>query len=86
VREGSINTIGTDNTSRARATKRPEAGLHWRATGPSGAWERICPRCCITVDCAASRSELLVDRATRAPAQVYGIYPQKGTIAVGSDA
>ncbi len=27
-----------------------------------------------------------MDRATRAPAQDYGIYPQKGTIAVGSDA
>ncbi|MFZ0402215.1 MAG: hypothetical protein WAL03_14155, partial [Pseudolabrys sp.] len=26
--EGSINTVGTDNTSRARATKKPEAGLH----------------------------------------------------------
>ncbi len=25
-----------------------------------------------------------MDRATRAPAQDYGIYPQKGTIAVGS--
>jgi len=30
--------------------------------------------------------ETLVERATRSPARVYGIYPQKGTIAVGSDA
>ncbi|MGB7615442.1 MAG: hypothetical protein WBM06_00605, partial [Pseudolabrys sp.] len=31
--EGSINTVGTDNTSRARATKRPEAGLHGSRPG-----------------------------------------------------
>src|SRR4051812_20909788 len=31
--EGSINTVGTDNTSRARATKRPEGGLHGARPG-----------------------------------------------------
>jgi hypothetical protein len=30
--------------------------------------------------------EVLVELATRSPARVYGIYPQKGTIAVDSDA
>jgi len=30
--------------------------------------------------------EILIERATASPARVYGIYPQKGTIAVGSDA
>jgi dihydroorotase-like cyclic amidohydrolase len=30
--------------------------------------------------------ERLVDLATRKPAQTYGLYPRKGTIAPGSDA
>jgi dihydropyrimidinase len=28
IRDGTIDTVGTDNTSRMRASKRPEAGLH----------------------------------------------------------
>ena len=35
--EGSINTVGTDNTSRGRASKRPEAGLHGVASRSAGA-------------------------------------------------
>ena len=28
----------------------------------------------------------IIEKATKAPAEAYGFYPQKGTIAVGSDA
>ena len=85
VREGSVNTIGTDNTSRARATKRPEAGLHGARPGLPALGTHL-PALLHYGRLRGVPLELLVDRATRAPAQVYGIYPQKGTIAVGSDA
>jgi dihydroorotase-like cyclic amidohydrolase len=76
--EGSVNTVGTDNTSRSRATKKPDAGLpvlgtHLPALLHYGRLRDV-------------PLERLVECATRSPARVYGIYPQKGTIAIGSDA
>jgi dihydroorotase-like cyclic amidohydrolase len=85
VREGTINTIGTDNTSRGRASKKPEAGLHGARPGLPVLGTHL-PAMLHYGRLRGVPLERLVDCATRSPAKIYGIYPKKGTIAVGSDA
>lgn len=85
IRTGIIDTVGTDNTSRRRASKQPEAGLHGARPGHPSLGTHL------PVLLHHGREhgiplERLVDIATRRPAQVYGLYPRKGTIAPGSDA
>ena len=84
VKSGLVSTFGTDNVSNTLADKGnnmhtsnpcfPIVGEHLPALLTEGYHKRGIPWTTI------------VEKATKTPAEAYGIYPRKGTIAVGSDA
>lgn len=86
VLDGTIDTFGTDNTSRDRTTKNPGGGL-WRSRPGYPALGTHLP---VLLSEGYHRRgvplPLLVEKASAAPARIYGLYPRKGTIVVGGDA
>jgi dihydropyrimidinase len=85
VKQGVVSTFGTDNVSCATALKSaanfmevmpgyPVVGTHVPALLTEGYHKR------------GVSWMTIIEKATKGPAEAYGIYPQKGTIAVGSDA
>jgi dihydropyrimidinase len=85
IRDGTLDTVGTDNTSRRRASKNPAGGLHGSRPGHASLGTHL-PGLLHHGRLHGIALERLVEVATRAPASAYGIYPRKGTIAPGSDA
>jgi dihydropyrimidinase len=85
VSDGTLDTVGTDNTSRRRASKNPDGGLHGARPGHPSLGTHL-PALLHHGRLHGIPLERLVDMATRKPARTYGLYPRKGTIAPGSDA
>jgi dihydropyrimidinase len=86
VTDNTIDTFGTDNVSMDLATKAVDKGM----LGAMPGYPALGTHLAVLLHEGYHRRgiplEHLVDKATRAPARVFGLFPRKGTIAVGSDA
>ena len=86
VRDDVIDTFGTDNTSRNLAAKKPEAGWLKAMSG----YPALATHVPLLLHEGYHRRgislQAIAEKGCRNPAIAYGVYPQKGTIAIGSDA
>jgi dihydropyrimidinase len=86
VRDGTINSIGTDNVSLNREIKGADKGMLNAMPGYPVLQTHLPVLLHEGVNKRGVRLEKIVELTSRNPAEIFGVYPRKGTIAVGSDA
>jgi dihydropyrimidinase len=86
VISGAVDTIGTDNTARSSDSKAPEKGLHGAGVGLPAIGTHLAAVLHYGHHERGVSLERLAQCVAQRPAQIFGVYPQKGTICVGADA
>ena len=86
IREGRIDTIGTDNVTMTRGEKKVAEGMD----GADAGYPALGTHLASVLDEGFYRQEIpiekLVPLMTMNPAKIFGVYPLKGTLMPGADA
>lgn len=84
IKAGTIDTVGSDHVPRVKAAK---TGGIWKASAGSPGMETLLP---VLISEGHIKRHIplqrIVDMVSVAPAKIFGLYPQKGMISIGSDA
>jgi dihydroorotase-like cyclic amidohydrolase len=86
VVSGAIEVIGTDNTARDAAGKAPEKGLHGCGVGLPVLGTHLPALLHYGHHERGVTLEQIARCAAKRPAEIFGLYPRKGTICIGGDA
>jgi allantoinase len=81
--EGHVHTIGTDH---APLPKTPNADVWTQLPGAGNGLEPLLPVVATEALRRGISLQRVIDLLSTAPSRVFGLYPRKGTIAVGADA
>lgn len=87
IEDDTIDTIGTDNVTMTKAEKNIQYDSVWNVIPGYPAVETHLP---VLLNEGVIRRripiEKIIEKLTKKPAEMFGIYPQKGSMMVGSDA
>jgi len=88
ITSGDIHTVGSDHLAFNFAGQKDlgKEDFSLAPRGFSGIQERLTVLCTAGVQSAKIHVNKLVDLACTTPAKLFGLFPRKGTLAVGSDA
>jgi len=86
VKDGTINSLGTDNVSLSKEIKGAEKGMLGAMPGYPVLQTHLPVLLHEGVNKRGVSLEKIVELTSKSPAEIFGVFPQKGTIAVGSDA
>lgn len=84
VNEGIIDTIGSDHAPHLIEEKTKDN--IWEAAAGFIGVETLVPAMLTLVNQGVIKLKRLVEMTSENPAKIFGLYPRKGTIAIGSDA